>query len=241
MTLFSTELLWGHPIELPAGRYSMRLRLPDGSIQPDSEKQLVVFEAIQEGIGYNVFPAERWTVPELSSESNETIYTLPETTIYLEPFHQKQYNEQYYTRMNNPQDTQSRRDREVWVPFSKATDVQLLVSAGSGSTRIELEDYFVRQLTGDALGYEIIEFDPESMQAPSFNAFELPVNDDEVRFALLDQNEQAMPQSERKIKVLQTDRAWLIYFLSAIPLLIGAVIIYLRRKSVEDVTVFGQE
>ena len=93
VTLFSTEILRGFPVKLPSGEYEMRLRLPDGSIQPDSEKHLVMFNAIREGVGYQVVTRERWTKPEKSHATNEVIYTIKNETIFLEPYEQNQYNE----------------------------------------------------------------------------------------------------------------------------------------------------
>lgn len=241
MTLFSTELLWGFPVNLSPGRYRIRLRTPEGEILPDSQKDLVVFEALRDGVAYKVLSQARWTAPESSNDRSEIIYTLRGTVFYLQPYYQKQYNELYYTRMNNPQDTVARADRTLWVPHQPAADVRLQMAGQAGAETLALEDFHVRQLVGSRLGYEILPFEPGMANQPTFSGFRVDVEAGEMLFtvALLDESGQAIPGGHREVRVLLAQRRWLMYILSGAPLLVGVVFVLRRRQRVRDVNVVG--
>lgn len=234
LSLFSTDLLVGFPINLPEGTYRVQLRLPDGSIQSDSQKRLVVFSPIQEGIGYKVFTQERWTAPEESKEVNEIIYGLPGKTLYLEPFYQVEFNELFYTRMNDPQDTLARRDRNVWVPFEDVREASLQLNSARGTEKTELENYFVRQLAGSTLGYEILVHDPAGDREITFSGFEIEINASEIHIQLLDSQGNPLQYSQREVRVLRADQSNWIFVLSSLPLIAGVVAVLLRRRSVNS-------
>ncbi len=236
LSLFSTNLLVGFPLDLAEGDYTIQLRLPDGSIQADSRKKLVVFSPLQEGIGYNVITEERWSAPEISQEENQIIYSVPGKRVYLEPYYQTQFNEQYYTRLNNPQDTQARRDRNVWVPFQMIEPGHLLTRVDPvKSVELELKDFHVNQIAGSALGYEIVERLPESGYETTFRAFVIEVDQPEIHILIKDSQGNVLPYSERELRVLNTANAVWIYALSALPLAGGLVAILLRKRSVKEI------
>lgn len=239
-SLFSTDVLSGFPLNLPAGEYTVRLKLTDGSIMAGSSKRLVVFDALGEGIGYRIAGADRWNLPEDSLSNSEVVYGLKDGTYYLEPLIQKQYNELFYTRMNNPQDTTARKERTLWVPFRSAQDVTLSVYGQHGQVDLELEDFFVQQILGTKLGYNIIPFDAEKMTQPTFTKFELTLDDSLVfRLALKDAQGRVLEGSTREIRVINTNRTLLLYLVSCLPLLIGLVIVLVRRRKVRNIKVIG--
>jgi hypothetical protein len=235
LTLFSTNLLVGFPVNLSEGTYTVQLRLPDGSVQQDSQKRLVVFSSIREGVGYKVIPEERWSAPEQSKEDNEIIYSLSGKRIYLQPFRQIEFNELYYARLNNPQDKQARRDRNVWVPFDNVRNAAMELNSKSKSLEMDIEDYYVRQLTGSALGYEIVPHGPDSDRDVTFSGFEIIVDESEIHIQLIDLEGNALPYSQREIRILQIENAPWIYALSILPLIGGLAAIFLRRRSVDVV------
>lgn len=241
LTLFSTDLLWGFPVNLPVGHYQIRVRTNEGEIIQDSVKDLTVFEHINEGIGYEVFSEERWSDPESSKDVNSVIYTLKDQTLYLEPYHQKQYNQLYYTRMNSPQDNTSRSDRMIWISHKPADGVILKKQGNSGSLQIKLKDYFVQQIAGSRLGYEIKTFDPETMTQPSFRAFKIDLSDmpDVFNLQLMDQDVDLIDGSKREVHVLKTNNIKWIYGLAGLPFALGLYMIYLRKRKVRDVKVVG--
>jgi len=239
--LFSTNLLWGFPINLSSGNYRIHLRTNDNEVIPESVKDLVIFEHQNEGIGYDVFSEERWSVPEPAKNVNDVIYTLRDQIFFIEPYHQKQYVERYYVRMNNPQDSVSRVDRMIWVSHRPAENVSLSIGTTSGGFIETLENYFVQQLAGSRLGYEIIPFDPETMNQPSFTAFRIDLQawSNLKGIALLDQDGKIIETSQRDIHILNTDLNWLVYPLAGVPILLGLFILSRRKRKVRDVKVVG--
>ncbi len=239
LSLFSTNLLWGFPVDLPAGNYTIRLRLPDGTIQPDSEKTLTVFEAIRDGIGYSLVAAERWNSPERSNEESEVVYSLKGETVYIQPWHQKQYNQLFYMRMNAPQDDKASREKEIWVPFRQADDYTLQVECRKQTDRLALKEYFVKQKKGAKLGYDIVPFDPANMEKATFSAFEFsPKTAGGVcQWYCVDAAGREVPMSRREYRILKTDNGRLIVLVSFLPMLIGLGAVYLRRKQVRKLKV----
>lgn len=236
MTLFSTEILEGFVVNLPAGTYTIRLRKHDGSIQTDSQKKLVVFEAAQDGVSYNVLAEDRWTTPEISEDINETIYTTEENALYFQPYHSRKYNELYYVRMNDPQDKTARMDCFVWVPFTPVEDASISLKTGQGEFSIEEHAYYVKQILGSSLGYEVVEFDPEMMKSPSFEGYKLETDDgNQYIMELKDSQNETLLGSYREIRILPTDKNWIVYVVSFLPIGIGVLLILLRLKKVQHI------
>lgn len=233
LSLFSTNMLRGYIVNLPEGVYTLRLRLPDGTIQPGSEKSLQVFTAIEEGIGYEIISSERWTTPDYSHSTRETIYTVTGKQLYLKPFWQRKYNEKLYTRMNNPQDTTSRTDRTVWIPSAEKVQGALRLEDGKS---IEMEGYRVVQTAGSALGYEILKNDPASGENATFIAFALSSPGDfhnRAKLWLADEDNQSISGSVRDLRVLNTNSELWITLLGLIPLAVGSVVYLVRNLKVK--------
>jgi hypothetical protein len=236
MSLYSTNLLQGFLINLPVGNYTIQFRLPDGSIQENSKKELTIFEAIQDGIGYTVFSKDRWTIDESNEEESQIIYTTKENTIFLQPYHQKQYNELYYLRMADPQETSARKDRAIWMPFSDLTDLNLLISNNKTESTISETDYYVQQTKGYTLGYDILKFDPQTMDKISFSAYGIDASyaGQVINIQATDSEGNLLPGSAREIRVINIQRTWVVYVLAVLPILLGIVFLYSRRKNVRN-------
>lgn len=241
ITLFSTDLLVGFPVNLPVGRYLVQLRRPDGSIQRKSRKNLIVFESIREGVGYKVITEERWTVPEMSYDHTDVIYSLRDKVFFLEPYYQKEYNEFFYRRMNNPQNTTARRDRTLWVPFQVIQEGTLLVSGQDSINHMNLQEYHVKQIPEGRLGYEIVPFDSETMESPSFSGFRFDTKNLSrlSQISLQDIDLGLIEYSEREVRLLFAQRSPYVHVISMFPLLMGIVIVLLRRNQVHEVKTKG--
>jgi hypothetical protein len=239
MTLYSQTVAEGFVVSLPEGSYDIRMKLPDGSIQADSKKRLVMFSQLQEGTSYNVVPESRWTKPEQSHYEDSTIYTIDDAILYLAPFRQGEFNEYYYRHMEDPQDQGSRMDRNIWVAFEPLKDVALEVKGNGEDSELQpLESYKVQQLSGAARGYEVVSFDPESMDKPSFEGYQIDVASNAAyQVQLHDEGDSIVVGSGRVIRVLHTDRALIIYLLSALPLMVGMGIVLDRYRSVRRIKV----
>jgi hypothetical protein len=237
-SLYSTNLAYGFEVNLQEGSYVLRLRTPDGEIQPGSQKKLVIFSKLNEGVSYKIYPETRWTQPEETSRSNSVVYTPVGATLYLQPFRQVQFNEYAYRKMEDPQDTQARRDRQTWVPFEPLKNVSLLTAQPGGQdNRLPLQPYFVQQLPGASLGYEIVPYDPASMDHISFDAFKLTMDSRNLQYTIQLTNEEGsiIQGGERQVRVLYTQRSLVLYVVSALPLLIGAVLIVNRKSRIKKI------
>jgi hypothetical protein len=240
MTLHSQTVAEGFVISLPDGTYHIRMRLPDGSIQPNSEKKLLVFAELEEGSSYNVVPESRWTKPEQSDFADNAIYTTTGATIYLTPFRQGKYNEYYYRHMEDPQDQSSRIDRNIWVSFEPLKNVTLEVMQGKQIIeRLPLEGFIVQQLSGSAKGYEVVAFNPETRDRPSFEGYQIELGNSlsGLGVQLVDENNSIIKGSHRSIRTLNTNRAWIMYLIANLPFLVGVGIILERFRKIRRIKV----
>ncbi|HUF36986.1 MAG TPA: hypothetical protein VMN57_00555 [Anaerolineales bacterium] len=237
-TIKSTDPNKAYPLSLPEGRYTILMRDGNGIVVPDSRRSLVVFAQLQNGVAYSVVPQSRWTQPEDSVYPDAVIYAEPGATVYLQPSRESLFNELHYTRMLDPQDQASREDRTRWVLHDPYPNTTLRVSGADGSVQeAELKGYFVQQLAGSGLGYEVLEFNPETMQRSSFEGFalELSGNNPVYRVELLDEDGRPILGSRREIRVLNIDRGPHVYALALLPLAIGAVVYLARRRQIASV------
>ncbi len=236
-TFYSTKVLQGYPINLPEGEYSIQMKLPDGSISPESMKELVIFNERKKSVTYDVIPEERWTQPTESYNPGGVIYVTAGTKVYLQPFQGSEYRDLYYTNMNDPQDETGRYDRWMWVPQFPLSNVRMQISyKGTVLKEQQLQPYYVRQSSGSALSYEVIPYDPETMNQISFEGFIIDNGEGyyELKVVLLDENGNKLIGSERTIRTINVKNGKLLYPMSAIPLVVGLVVLFFRRRKTKS-------
>ena len=225
----------GYIINLPVGEYAVRLRADDGSIVEGSEKKIVSFTHRRSGkIGYEIIPAKRWTMPEISSTTSEAIYMVGKHTLYFKPYVQNEYNHLYYSKLLDPQN-EGHPERWLWVNIKQVEEGTLqLVGEDQSVTSIQEKPYFVRQIAGPELGYSIIEYDKEkfSNQSPSFVGYKVAYDPKmgNCRVRLASTKDQVLSGSLRKLRTVEPGRIRELYILSVVlPLVIGFSIIARRR------------
>lgn len=233
-TRYSTEVKRAFVLNLPVGEYRLRLERPDGSLEPTSEKRLVVFAPRRYGVGYRVMPESKWTVPEESNDPRNAIYALPGSQLYLQPFAEFEVNELAYGRMLDAQARGLRADRYVWVHTTPYPSVALqVIQQGQVVAGAANQPYFVRQLPGASLGYRIEEFDPATEESPTFYGYGVTVGK-ALRIQLVDSDGQPVPGSQREVRPIQPVDRRAIYGFSLLPLLIGGAVLLRRRARVES-------
>src|SRR5262249_32848117 len=62
--IYSNGLNDGFPIKLAPGNYQIQVRGSDGTVAPQSQRDLVVFAPRRVAVGYTVVPETRWTPPD---------------------------------------------------------------------------------------------------------------------------------------------------------------------------------
>lgn len=235
-TRYSTEVKQAFVLNLPAGDYTLWLERSDGTAVPTSRKQLHVFAPRRYGVGYSVMPASKWTVPEQSNDPRNAIYALPGSTFYLQPFTEFEVNELAYARMIDAQARGVQSDRYVWVHTTPYPNVTLQrIEQGQVVAGIANQPYFVRQLPGASLGYQIEAYDPAAEKSPSFYGYAIGVEfGQNVRIQLVDASGEIVPGSSREIRPIRAADRRAVYAFSLLPLLIGGAVLLWRRGRVKS-------
>ncbi len=235
-TRYSTEVKQAFVLNLPAGDYALWLERPDGIEEPTSRKRLRVFGPRRYGVGYSVMPASKWTVPEQSDDPGNAIYALPGSTFYLQPFTEFEVNELAYARMIDAQAIGIQAERYVWVHTTPYPSVTLqVIQQGQVVAGVANQPYFVRQLPGASLGYQIEAFDPTAEKSPSFYGYGIGVESGQnVRVQLVDGSGQPVAGSSRDIRSIRAVDRQFVYTLSLLPLLIGAAVLLWRWRRVKS-------
>ncbi len=235
---YSTPVAKDYILNLPEGTYQIRLRARDGTIVQDSQKNLVAFARRRGGtIGYEITPGNRWTMKENSNDPSKTIYASGKNTLYLRPFLQDEYNDLYYKKLLDPQNVGT-SERWIWVHTTPIKNALLnLLSKGKLLEKIERAPYYVKQIPGPELGYEILEYkEEESLEgrSPTFEGHKLEVSSvsgkGNYNFHLEKNEGEVMEGSERKILFVRKEDTNLLHVISIFPLIVG-VVVFIQRKT----------
>ena len=233
-----TGLQSDHVVNLAVGHYHIQFRATDGTIVEGSEKKLVIFKRRRtSGVGYEIIPGNRWTKRESSNDPAEIIYGSGSNNLYFRAFMEDEYNELFYNKMRDPQN-HGNPHRWIWVHTVPILDDVLTVQHNSSApAQIKRNAYLVKQVPGARLGYEILPYTPERFpdQKPAFEGYNVEFsakNDSEHQTLWLeDPTGRQVPQSLRKMSMVdKTGGNWL-FLISALPLMVG-LLIYLHRRKV---------
>ena len=236
--LYTTPVTKDYILNLPQGVYQIRIRARDGTIVQDSQKNLVAFVQRRGGtIGYEITPGNRWTIKESSNDPSKRIYAAGKNTLYLRPFRQDEYNDLYYRKLLDPQN-EGTSERWMWVHTTPIENVLVvLLSKGKLLERIKRAPYYVKQIPGPELGYEILEYKEEEFagQSPSFEGHKLEVSSvsgkGNYEFRLEKGEGKVLKGSERGILFVRKENTNLLYLISIFPLVVGSVVFIQRRRS----------
>jgi hypothetical protein len=118
--------------------------------------------------------------------------------------------------------------------FHQAT---MTISAANGASELDLigeKPFNVIQMPEPRLGYQVIEYDQETMggQRPTFVGFEVGLERDDrkVTIGLVDQDGVVVEGSTREIRWVPTKRPAIQYLWLSFPLLVGSIVFVLRRS-----------
>lgn len=222
-------------INLPAGRYEIRLRASDGVLIEGSEKRLVSFTHRRSGkIGYEVISAKRWTMPETSSDSAEVIYFVGKNTLFYRPYIQTEYNHLYYSKLLDPQND-GYPELWRWVNIKQIEKGSLQLFKGRQLiASIEEKPYYVQQIPGPELGYTIIDYEEKKFpgRAPSLVGYrvELQPERGEYHIQVVDATGTIVPGSMRGLRVVEVGKTWKLYLASVVLPLAACIPIFIWRK-----------
>jgi hypothetical protein len=221
-------------INLPEGEYRIRFLTPEGAVMEGSEKKIVTFTRKRaEGVAFEVIPADRWTRPVESNTPSSVLYVDGTSDLYLRPFFQLEYNDLYYEKMKR-NDALGNRNLYRWARIQQipGAGIELKLPGGQADL-IREEPFYVEQTKGQALGYQIVPYDPEGAhqdREPSLRAFHVPLAADTraVSLRVRDRQGELLTGGSRQIRVVRTNRSGgLLTLLALLPL---AVLLGVRLK-----------
>ncbi len=228
-------------LNLPLGNYQIRLRAEDGTIVEGSEKNVVVFTSRRTGgIGYEIIPGNRWTRRESCNDPAMIVYAAGENILYFRPYNQDEYNELYYNKLIDPQN-EGREEKWKWVNTSPIEDVFLLFfGQGKLLEKIDKKPYYVNQIPGPELGYNIVEYNEKDYpyRKPTFEGYQLNLSSQlrKTGYQIYLQKKDGnipLTKSRREIRLLQKENSQFLYYLSLLPLIVGAVVFVQRKRKVK--------
>ena len=238
---YVTEPKKYYVLNLPAGRYKIRVRAGDGTIVEGSEKDVLVFTARRRGgVGYEIIPGNRWTQKEECNDPAQTIYAAGKNVLYFRPYSQDEYNELYHNKLLDPQN-EGRVENWKWVHTEPIKNVYLtLFGREKILDRIEEKPYKVKQIPGPELGYNIVEFKEEYPgEKPTFTGYQLILSENlreksyKIYLQSKEKNNENLSGSEREIRIIKKENANFLYYLSLFPLAVGGVVFAIRRRRIE--------
>ncbi|HSV31568.1 MAG TPA: hypothetical protein VLH40_06060 [Atribacteraceae bacterium] len=239
---FVTELREGFILNLPPGNFEIRLRSEDGLIYEGSEKQITTFTARRTGgVGYEIIPGNRWTRRENVDDPSRIIHGVGRNNLYFNPFEQTEFNELYHNQLEDPQ-ADGRIERWKWVHTNPIHDVQIILSKGEEVLqRVERLPFFVKQIPGPELGFEIIPYDDvlrSQGHQPTFEGHLLSLDEklvptEYIVSAVRNADAQPVEGSERIIRILRKENAPFLYAIAFLPLLFGAIVLLVRWGKIE--------
>lgn len=236
--IYSNGLNQGMPLDLEPGQYHLRLRGGSGATVAGSDRELVVFASRRTGVGYTVVPETRWTTPAESPSPGDVIYGAAGSTLYLEPHLAHEYPTRAWTLLQNPQVQFGDSGGWEWVNGERLTDGRLQISINNEVVDSrQLTPFWVEQVPGRQLGYEVHEFvadggEENQPDAPNFVAFPLQLQAPGERYEaqLVSDQDNVLPGSSRLVNVPTSAPLPRLLILPALPLLLGAAVISRRQR-----------
>jgi len=223
-------------LNLPVGEYQIRFFTEDGQIMEGSERRIVAFEKRRaEAIGLEVIPGDKWTRPVESKTPASVLYIDGSTDLYIRPFFQQEYNDLFYEKMRK-NDAKGNPTLMKWVRIQQVPRARVEVTRPSLESQMVLEEpFYVEQVKGAALGYQIVPFDPEGKhkdREPSLQAFHVPISKDQrvIRLRVQDKEGQYLPSSQRQIRIVTPSRIGIVSLILAV-LPLAVMIIVMARRS----------
>ncbi len=219
-------------VSLPEGRYTVRLRGADQDIEPGSERELVSFGPLQQGVGYVLRLENRWTQPVASFAPDEVIYTSGGTDLFFQPVPVAKYQAQRLTRLFRPQSVEAADPAlTVWVPGEESGAVEgAALALWSGSDLVGTlprTPYRVAQIPGVSRGYTIEEFAPRAGASltPDFAAMRVSGETAFTRIGLVEAaGGETLEASERQVRQVTPPAEAMLFLPALLPIAAGVLL-----------------
>jgi hypothetical protein len=239
LTLYSSDVSQGFPLRLPAGEYQIQERDANGQVVPDSAKRLVVVAPRRLGVGFDVVPQEKWTYPQPASDASDIVYTVPGGVAYLEPSAEQELNSVAAARLKDPQSLEGTANRWQWINVGALAPATLVVRDGDQEQQLPIQRFFVNQVPGAELGYQVVPYQPETNangtpKPPDLTAYPVQAPDTRrsLSLRLVDDQGRQLAGSERQLAVITNVPGWQLALPVLVPLALGLSVIMWRRDQV---------
>ena len=230
------ELQEAFIVNLPAGRYEIRLKDPEGRLMEGSEKTVVVHGPRRSGaVGYDIIPSDKWTRPVESDTPSAILYVNGTANLYLRAFFEDEFNDLFYAKtVNNGASGNANIERWIRIQQVPHATVKMEVGAG-GATVVSESSFTVRQSERNSLGYSIVPWIKKTADdAPDLIAFPVPLGASTraVRLQAYDSRGAPLAGSQREIRVVRPlPSIWLLIVIALSPLAAMAAVLVLRARS----------
>lgn len=233
-----TEPKEGFILNLAPGKYRIRFIDQNGVVVKYSERMLVAFPMISEGVGYQIIPEDKWTHATTSDDTTGNVFILPGQTIYLKPFRSIKFNKHHYLKLSKLQSPVSGRGMEnmnLWVQVGEipAQNLSLEISNNKNNLiKVEEKPFYVQQRADSVLGYDILDYDPDRFpdESSTFSAYKIRINQPggNYRIGLVDGQGRVIKGSIRTVQPMTKFSLLTLVLLATLPLGCGFLVVGLR-------------
>ena len=238
---YSTELAQGFVYNFRLDLYEIQLRAEDGTLVEGSEKSYRFCFPSPRGHWLRNNSGKPLDEKRKCDEPSWIIHAIGKNELYFNPFLQDEYNELYHNKLVDPQNV-GRLERWKWVHVDPIDNIKTILGFKQQILQsVDKQPYFVKQIPGAELGYEILNYSDELKQQgyqPTFESYKvildpnLPKRDYSVSLVQSDNN-QPVSKSERVIRLLKKDNAGYLYAIPFFPLIVALIVILSRRSHIE--------
>lgn len=237
-TVPPVKLQKGFQINLPEGEYSLRFIATDGKVIEGSEKTLISVAGRRlNAIGYEVFPAVRWTQPSSSTTPSSVLYVDGTSDLYVRPFFQTEYRDMHYNKLINNQKS-GNPNLYTWVKIQQVPHSSMQITTDTQVREVTEGPYIVEQTKTSAMGYTIVPYDPTGEhkgKIPSVSALYIPLSPQmkALEFSLTNlEDAAATASSKRSIRIIRgVQHEILSLALLVLPLIVLLFVLIKRRRS----------
>ena len=239
--LYMSDMIDVFVVNMPVGRYTIRIKEDDGAYVQGSERVVILFQAQKtEGVGYEIMPEDRWTAREQADDPEAGIYCTAGKDLFFIPYRTEAYDENAYVRLTNPQG-KGRQGYCKWIHTEPIQGAKLYLFNQKQPIRtVDYKPYYVQHVPGAELGYKIIEYDQKKFpdESPTFSAFRTHFEEKDrgKRYQIairIPTTDNQTTGSEREIRIVGGAGIYKLWFVSFFPSVAGIWIYIWRKKKTQ--------
>ena len=236
LTEFVSEPEKALVLKINEGNYKIIYKDESGKAIQGTEKELIAFTNRRNGIGYQIFPEESWINTHNSNEIGDILYIEGNQTVFIKPFNSTEYPALGYSKLSALPIYEPRKIREnvwKWVYLSPGyQEVKLeLVNNGEVVYETTQKPYYIKQIQGYALGYEIVDWTEDLSITPTFIGYKVEISDaGKYIIRMIDKNNKTLDYSVRQVCNIYSQNIIWLFLISILPVAIGIIVLLKKNK-----------